>query len=115
MEHDAQCAQQDHDLILLKEQFRHTDELFGDVVKRVQHLVDQYHEQNVAQAELHGDILHIKDKVDQIERSLGKDFALRTEFVEVKGEWRLFLKLVLGAILATLLSGLGWIVKGGTK
>lgn len=115
MEHDAQCGQQDRDLTLLKEQFRTMNETMHEVVVRLQDLVLQYHGQNVAQATVASDLTHIKGKVDQIEASLGKDFALRSEFVEIKGEWRMFLKIVLGAILATLLSGLGWAVKGGIK
>jgi hypothetical protein len=115
MEHDDRCNMQDRDLTLLKEQFRRSEELFRDVVARVQLLINQFHAQNVSQAEIRGDVAHIRGKVDDIERSLEKDFPLRSEFVEVKSEWRKFLGIVLAAVLAAVLGLIGIGVKGGLR
>ena len=115
MDHDDRCARQDTDLALLKEQFRAQNDTMREVVNRVQELVLQFHAQNVAQTEMRGDVSHIRSKVDEIEKSLEKDFALRSEFAEVKGEWRKFLGLVLASVLAAILGGLGWLSRAGVR
>jgi hypothetical protein len=106
------CHEQSRQLTLLTEQSRTTNETAHEVVARVQDLVKQYHAQNVAQATMIGDLAHIRDKVDAIEKSLEKDFALRSEFAEIKSEWRKFL----GIVLTTVALGfLGFMLKGGLK
>lgn len=115
MEHDEHCHLQDRDLALLKEQFRRTEELFHAAAAQAQELSKQLHAQNIAYAEMRGDVTHIKGKVDDIEKSLEKDFALRSEFVEVKGEWRKFLAIVLLSVLTAILSLVLVGVKGGLR
>jgi hypothetical protein len=115
MEHDERCNLQDVDLARLKEQFRRNEELFRDVVARVQELVIQFHTQNVAQAEMGKDLTHIRGKVDDIEKSLKDDFALRSEFAEVKKEWRTYLGLILAAVVAAVLGAVGLGVKVGLR
>jgi hypothetical protein len=104
MEHDAQCALQDRELTLLKEQFRVANDGLKDALQKLDQLVNQY-----------GDVIHIREKVDAIEESLKKDYAYRSEFVEVKSEWRKFLGIILVAVFTTILSIIGWVVKGSFK
>jgi len=103
------------ELALLRERNKTLEAWAQEVTDRTKLLVGQFHAQNVAQAEMRGDVLHIRGKVDQIEKSLENDFALRSEFIEVKGEWRRFLGLILASVLAAILGGLGWISRGGLK
>jgi hypothetical protein len=111
MDHDTQCQQHDVGIALLREHDRVNDATINEIADRVQLLVEQFHAQNVAQAEMRGDLAHIRTKVDEIETSLKKDFALRSEFVEVKKEWRTFLGWVLAAVVAAVLGALGWTAK----
>ena len=83
-----------------------------EIVDRVQKLVDQYHGQNVAQGVMATDLHYIKAKVDQIEHSLEKNFALRSEFQEIKDEWRKFLGIILVAIVV---AAIGFVIRGGLK
>jgi hypothetical protein len=115
MEHDAQCALQDRELTLLKEQFRVANDGLKDALQKLDQLVNQYHEQQVIQVTMNGDVIHIREKVDAIEESLKKDYAYRSEFVEVKSEWRKFLGIILVAVFTTILSIIGWVVKGSFK
>ena len=103
------------DIEVLREQVRSHNDTQREIIVRVQTLVEQFHAQNVAQAEMRGDVTHIRSKVDEIEKSLEKDFALRSEFAEVKGEWRKFLGLVLASVLAAILGGLGWLSRAGVR
>jgi hypothetical protein len=112
IEHDAMCYEHARQVTLLIEQVKSRSEAVEGVIDRVQVLVDQYHTQNVAQAEMKGDVSHIRAKVDKIEVSLEKDFALRSEFAEIKSEWRKFLGLILGAIVLGLI---GFVLRGGLK
>ena len=112
LEHDAMCYKQSTQLTLLAEQIRVGTAIQTQIADRTQTLVDQYHTQNVRQAEMAGDIIHIRGKADEIERMLEKDYALRSEFQEIKSEWRRFLGLVLSAIV---LAFVGYMVKGGLK
>jgi len=104
LEHDDRCSAQDHDLTLLKEQFRRSDVTLEEVTHRLQELVAQYHAQNVTQAIMLEDMRHVRGKVDAISLALKQDFALRSEFVELKGQWHKFLGTVLVAVLVTALA-----------
>lgn len=100
---------------VLREQVHAAAAVQHEIVVRVQSLVEQFHAQNLAQAEMRGDVTHIRGKVDDIEESLKKDFALRSEFIEIKGEWRKFLGLVLASVLAAILGGLSWLSRAGAR
>jgi hypothetical protein len=109
LEHDQRCADQDADLKLLKEQFRVIGKDLDMVVSRAQQLVNEMHAQNVKQAEMQGDVTHIKAKVDTIERSLESDFALRSEFDWVQrvvyGAVAIVLTLILTGAVGVVLTG----------
>jgi bacterioferritin (cytochrome b1) len=112
MEHDEMCYEQSRELALLAEQMRQSMKTSEEVVERVQDLVGQYHVQNTAQATMALNIIHIREKVDAIEESLKTNYAFRSEFKEIKTEWRRFLGIVLGTIAVGIA---GWILKGGLQ
>lgn len=112
LEHDEMCHEQTTSLVLLKSQMHTHDDTLQEIVRRVQQLVNEYHAQNVIQARMEGDITHIRAKVDEIEKNLEKDYALRSEFVEVKSEWRKFLGIIL---IGVALAFIGFVLKGGLK
>lgn len=102
-------------LALLEQASKNHDEAIAHVVERTQLLVDQYHEQNRAQAAIARDVEYIRETLDAIQSSqtairlaLDKDYVRRPEFVEMKAQWHKFLGTVLLAVLGGVLALTIW-------
>jgi hypothetical protein len=116
----------DHDrLVSLEELSRHTTENLDQVVDKfnefirdrqldMQAMVGVGKDNETMKTDLreikvaiHTDLAPRAD-VDAVRAALKTDYALRSEFMEIKTEWRGTLKVVLVFVLAALLGLLGW-------
>lgn len=102
----------DRQIAILEERWDKFDNDQQSMVDRVQKLVEQYHAQNILQTALNGDVSHIRGQIDVMVLSLRTDFARRSEFLEIKTEWRRFLGIVLVLVLTAVI---GLVLNGGFK
>lgn len=110
MPDDDRYQQHDRELTTLAARFEATNANLDQAVDRVQLLVEQYHDQNVKQAQLDAKITQGLADISEIKRALETKFALQSDFLVIRNQ----LWAGIGVLVLGILASIGtWIAKGG--
>lgn len=101
LEHDEICRAHDKELTIVQTGQKTIERDLDQAIERMQELVDQYHGQNVVQAEMNAKLDSIKRDVCEIKRTLAEKVAPLADFISLRNQvWAGIAIIVIGVISA---------------
>lgn len=109
LEHDEICRAHDKELTIVQAGQKTIERDLDSAIERMQELVNQYHGQNVVQADMNAKLDVIQRDVTEIKRTLAEKVAPLADFITLRNQvWAgigLMVLTIIGALVKFVLLG----------